>query len=66
MYHFNGNTEHWFIFGGNGLQQIEYNISTRELKQDLLHGQPSLPDDFLQLIKQELDSIQDAHKNYFK
>lgn len=66
MYHFQDDTEYWFIFGGNGSQQLSYNIYTRELKQDLLPGQQSLPDDFLQLIKQELDSIQDAGKNYFK
>lgn len=65
MYHFQKGTEYWFIYGGNGVQQLVYNIYTRILKQELLEGQSPLPEDFLQLIKQEFDNIQDSCKNVF-
>lgn len=48
--------ERWMIWTKNRVLSFIYNTATKKLKEDILHGQPPLPEDFTGLIEEALRS----------
>lgn len=52
-YDSNPNKRSWFICSKRQMQELSWDIKTRTLNQVLLHGQPPLPADFMELLQVE-------------